>query len=128
MLETLKSLLILVLYDDDLLITSSLASTVVVVKDILHDMFSMIDMGPLHYFLSLEIIQDASDIQLSQTEYSQDLLVRFHMTNCKLKTMPFLSRVHLEDDRNTPMVENNLYRQLVGSLLYITHTLDGSLI
>jgi hypothetical protein len=56
MLETLKSLLILFLYDDDLLITRSLASTVVAVKDILYDMLSMIDMGPLHYFLSLEII------------------------------------------------------------------------
>jgi hypothetical protein len=65
MLRTSDSLLILVLYVDDLLIIGSLASTIVVVKDILHDRFSMMDMGPLHYFLGLEISQDASGIKLS---------------------------------------------------------------
>jgi hypothetical protein len=83
MLRTSDSLLILVLYVDDLLITGSLASTIVAVKDILHDRFSMKDMGPLHFFLGLEINQDASGIKLSQTKYVRDLLVRFHMTNYK---------------------------------------------
>jgi hypothetical protein len=69
MLRTSDSLLILVLYVDDLLITGSSASTIVAVKDILHDRFSMMDMGPLHYFLGLEISQDASGIKLSQTKY-----------------------------------------------------------
>jgi hypothetical protein len=122
MLRTSDSLLILVLYVDDLLITGSSASTIVAVKDILHDRFSMMDMGPLHYFLGLEISQDASGIKLSQTKYARDLLVRFHMTDCKSTTTPFLSGVHLEDGGDTPVVDNTLYRQLVGSLLYLTHT------
>jgi hypothetical protein len=95
MLRTIDSLLILVLYVDDLLITGSSASTIVAVKDILHDRFSMIDMGPLHFFLGLEISQDASGIKLSQTKYVRDLLVRFHMTDCKFATTPFLSGVIL---------------------------------
>jgi hypothetical protein len=74
MLRTSDSLLILVLYVDDLLITGSSASTIVVVKDILHDRFSMMDMGPLHFFLGLEISQDASGIKLSQTKYVQGSL------------------------------------------------------
>jgi hypothetical protein len=74
MLRTSDSLLILVLYVDDLLITGSSTSTIVVVKDILHDRFSMMDMGPLHYFLGLEISQDASGIKLSQTKYAQGSL------------------------------------------------------
>jgi hypothetical protein len=74
MLRTSDSLLILVLYVDDLLITGSSASTIVAVKDILHDRFSMMDMGPLHYFLGLEISQDASGIKLSQTKYAQGSL------------------------------------------------------
>jgi len=44
------------------------------------------------------------------------------MTKDKPTTAPFLSRVHLEDGMDTPVVENTLYRQLVGSLLYFTHT------
>jgi hypothetical protein len=122
MLRTTDSLMILVLYVDDLLITSSSASTIVVVKDILHDRFSMIDMGPLHLFLGLEISQDASGIKLSQDKYVRDLLDRFHMTDCKSTPTPFLSRIRLEDGGDTPLVDNTLYRQLVGSLLYLTHT------
>jgi hypothetical protein len=90
-------------------------------------MFSMTDMGPLHYFLGLQINQDASGIKLSQTKYARDLLVRFHMTNCKSMATPFLSRVHLEDGGDTPVVDNTLYQQLVGSLLYVTHPI-GTLI
>ena len=55
MLRTADSLLLLVLYVDDLLITGCLTSTIVAVKRILHDMFSMMDMGLLHFFLGLEI-------------------------------------------------------------------------
>jgi hypothetical protein len=55
MLRTTNSLTILVLYVDDILITGSSASPIVVVKDILHDRFSMMEMGPLHFFLDLEI-------------------------------------------------------------------------
>jgi hypothetical protein len=55
MLMTTNSLLLLFLYVDDLLITGCSTSTIFVVKRILHDMFFMTDMGPLHFFLGLEI-------------------------------------------------------------------------
>jgi hypothetical protein len=91
MLRTSDSLLILVIYVDDLLITRSSASTIVAVKDILHDRSFMMDMGPLHYFLILKIRQDDSGIKLSQTKYVMDLLVRFHMSECKSAAKPFFS-------------------------------------
>jgi hypothetical protein len=69
MLRTIDSLLLLVLYVDDLLITGFLTSVIAVVKRILHDRFLMMDMGPLHFFLGLEISQDASGIKLSQAKY-----------------------------------------------------------
>jgi hypothetical protein len=122
MLRTIDFLMILVLYVDDLLITGSSTSAIVVVKDILHDRFSMTDMGPLHFFLGLEISQDASSIKLSQAKYVRDLLDRFHMTNCKSAPTPFLSGIRLEDGEDTPLVDNTLHRQLVGSILYLTHT------
>jgi hypothetical protein len=97
MLRTTDSLTILVLYVDDILITDCSTSSIAVVKGILHDRFLMMDMGPLHYFLGLEISQDASGIKLSQTKYARDLMERFHMTNCKFSPTPFLSGVRLED-------------------------------
>jgi hypothetical protein len=44
------------------------------------------------------------------------------MTDYKSSPTPFLSGVKLEDGRDTPLVNNTLYRQLVGSLLYLTHS------
>eukprot|EP00253_Pinus_taeda_P012286 PITA_12286 len=86
-----NSLLILVLYVDDLLITDNSASTIVAVKRTLHDKFLMTDMGPLHFFLGLEISRDATGIKLSQAKYARDLLERFHMTDYKPAPTPFLS-------------------------------------
>jgi hypothetical protein len=54
-LRTADSLLLLVLHVDDLLITSCSTSAIAAVKRILHDRFFMTDMGPLHFFLELEI-------------------------------------------------------------------------
>jgi hypothetical protein len=90
MLMTVDSLLLLFLYVDDLLITGCSTSTIVAVKRILHEWFLMTDMGPLHFFIGLEISQDASGIKLSQDEYARDLLERFHMTDCKSAPTPFL--------------------------------------
>jgi hypothetical protein len=122
MLRTTDSLLLLVLYVDDLMITGCSTSVIVAVKRILHDRFLMTDMGPLHFFLGLEISQDASGIKLSQAKYARDLLERFHMTDCKSASTPFLSGVKLEDGGENPLVDNTLYKQLVGSLLYLTHS------
>lgn len=122
MLRTHDSLLILVLYVDDLLITGSSASNIVAVKRALHDRFLMTDMGPLHLFLGLEFSQDAISIKLSQAKYARDLLERFHMIDCKPAPTPFLSGVRLEDVGDTPLVDSTLYQQLVGILLYLAHS------
>ncbi|XP_057863759.2 secreted RxLR effector protein 161-like [Cryptomeria japonica] len=44
------------------------------------------------------------------------------MSDCKPTPTPFLSGVKLEDGQDTPLVDCTLYRQLVGSLLYLTHS------
>jgi hypothetical protein len=45
------------------------------------------------------------------------------MIDYKSALTPFLLGVKLEDGRETPMVDNTLYRQLVGSLLYLIHSI-----
>jgi hypothetical protein len=44
------------------------------------------------------------------------------MIDCKSAPNPFLSGVKLEDGGDTPLVDITLYIQLVGSLLYLTHS------
>ena len=65
-LKKINSLLIIVLYVDDLLITGSSASVITNIKTALHKRFSMKDMGLLNFFLGLEIYQSDSGITISQ--------------------------------------------------------------
>ena len=44
------------------------------------------------------------------------------MKYCKPSKTPFLSGVKLEEAGSSLMVNNTLYRQLIGCLLYLTHT------
>jgi hypothetical protein len=69
-LRMVDSLLLLVLYVDDLMITGCSTSTIAAIKRILHDRFLMKNMGPLQFFPGLEIIQYASCIKLSQSKYA----------------------------------------------------------
>jgi hypothetical protein len=108
MFRMTDSLLLLLLYVDDLLIIGCSTSTIVTIKRILHDRLLMMDMGLLHLFLGLKISQDASSIKLSQAKYARDLLERFHMTDYKFALNPFLLGVTIEDGRGTPLVENTL--------------------
>jgi hypothetical protein len=117
-----EPLLILFLYADSHLIRGSLVSTMVSIKDILHDRLSMTDMGPLKVFLGIDMNQDDSRIKLCQAKYTKDLLVKFHLRNYKFASTPFFSRVRLHDGEDTRLVENTKYTNLVGSLLYLTHS------
>ena len=46
---------------------------------------------------------------------------KFNMKDCKPSKTPFLLGVKLEEADSSPMVNNTLYRQLIGCLLYLTH-------
>jgi hypothetical protein len=45
------------------------------------------------------------------------------MTDCKSTLTPFLSGVIIKDGRDTPVVDNTMYIQLVGSFLYLIHSI-----
>jgi hypothetical protein len=115
-------LIILVLYVDDLILTGSDPKLLTHVKSNLKKKFEMIDLGHLHYFLGLQVLQTKEGISLSQSKYACDLLHHFHMEYCKPTPSPFQSGVKLVATCTTPKVDATLYHQLVGILLYLTHT------
>jgi hypothetical protein len=47
------------------------------------------------------------------------------MTHYKSDPTHFLLGFKLEDGGNTPLVDNTLYRHLVGNLLYLTHSIPN---
>jgi hypothetical protein len=115
-------LIILVLYVDDLILTGTDSKLLNHVKNNLKKKFEMTNLGFLHYFLSLQVLQTNEGIFLSQTKYDCDLLCRFHMDDCKPTASPFQSRVKLTTTFSSLEVDATMCRQLVGSLLYLAHT------
>eukprot|EP00253_Pinus_taeda_P027754 PITA_27754 len=73
-----KSLIILVLYVDDLILTGSDPNLINHVKSSLKKKFEMIDLGHLHYFLGIQVLQSKEGIFLSQSNTeASPLLVGF---------------------------------------------------
>jgi len=59
---------------------------------------------------------------MAQSKYASDLIVPCKMTEIKPTTFPFLSGIIFEDAGTTPLVDSIVYGQLVGNLLYLSHT------
>ena len=114
--------IIIVLYGYDLLITSSTATSISVIKTALHNAFEMSDLGLLKQFLGLEIEQNFDGIMVTQSKYISYLLFKFNMAECRPAPFPFLSGISLEEGKSTPPMDCTIYRQLIGSLLYLTHS------
>eukprot|EP00253_Pinus_taeda_P002344 PITA_02344 len=117
-----KSLIILVLYVDDHILTGSDPNLINHVKSSLKKKFEITDLGHLHYFLGLQVLQSKEAISLSQSKYVCDLLRHFHMEDCKPAPSPFQSGAKLSVTCTSPEVDATLYHQLVRKLLYLTHT------
>eukprot|EP00253_Pinus_taeda_P008301 PITA_08301 len=84
-----NSLIILVLYVDDLILTGSDPNLINHVKSSLKKKFEMTDLGHLHYFLGLQVLQSKEGISLSQSKYACDILRHFHMKNVIQSLLPF---------------------------------------
>ena len=80
----------------------------------------MTGLGLLKQFLGLEIKKYERGIKVIQRKYASYLLLKFNMAECKETKCPFLSGIKLGEFGESPLVDNSLYRQLVGSLLYLT--------
>lgn len=80
--HTLLSLLFLV-YVDDIILTASNMDAITSVITSLNNCFPIKDLGPLRFFLGLEIQHLSQGLHLSQTKYIYDLLKRTNMDLAK---------------------------------------------
>ena len=78
-LHTAKDVLILLIYVDEILVTGSDPHRVSSFASHLNAIFALRDLGRLHYFLGLEIMQTENSIHLNQHKYVHDFLQRTSM-------------------------------------------------
>jgi hypothetical protein len=75
-------------YMDDIVITGNNPSFMNSVIQQLGVMFSLKDMGSLHYFLGIEVIPNLAGLFLSQHKYVRDLLATTNMSGVKVVSTP----------------------------------------
>nr|GEV38498.1 hypothetical protein [Tanacetum cinerariifolium] len=84
------------------------------------DVIIVTDLGPLNYFLGIEIVPHVSDILLSQKKYILKLLQSASLSNCNPVSSPMVTSSSLSLDDSTAFSNPVKYRQVVGSLQYVT--------
>ncbi|GJW98454.1 retrovirus-related pol polyprotein from transposon TNT 1-94 [Tanacetum coccineum] len=82
--------------------------------------FALKDLGPLNYFLGIEIIPHVSDILLSQKKYILELLQSAGLSNYNPVSFPMVITSLLSLDDSAAFSNPVKYRQVVGSLQYVT--------
>jgi hypothetical protein len=112
---------ILLLYVDDLFLTGE-ENLITDCKKKLVAEFEMKDLGLMHYFLGLEVWQSPEKIFLNQGKYAVEILKRFDMLECKSMNTPMETKLKLLVDTSSELVDATLYRQIIGSLMYLTNT------
>eukprot|EP00253_Pinus_taeda_P009790 PITA_09790 len=76
----------------------------------------------LHYCLGVEVWQTENHIFISQSKYAKNLVDRFRMQDCKPATTPMEPGLKLSAQSSSLPVDETLFRQLVGSLIYLIAT------
>lgn len=116
-------LVIVSLYVDDLVFTGSNIEMIEIFKRDMMASFEMSDLGNRHYFLGMEVSQEADRLVFcSQKKYTEVLLRRFNMASCKSVTIPLIPNEKLKKDDGGKKVDASIYRTLVASLLYLCNT------
>lgn len=114
-------IVILVVYIDDLVLTSTKPDLIFRLKSQLANTFEMIDLGISHFFLGLQVLPLSYGLFVSQSKYVLGLLKCFK-EDYKACVTSFWSGEKLTKDCESPKVDVTLYRRLVDSLIYLTQS------
>lgn len=112
----------LLLYVDDIIVTGNQPSYIQQLITQLRSRFDMADLGPLRYFLGLEITRSSLGINVCQTKYVRDLLTRYGMSGVKPCNTPIILRSDVSVGDPCCLEDSQSFRAIVGSLHYLTFT------
>ena len=115
-------MILFLLYVDDMIINEDDHFGTYDFKQFLYQKFEMKDLGHLSYFLGLEVFSDSTGYYLFQVKYASDLLSRAGLTDTKVVSALLEMNACLTSLDDTAFSDVTLYRQLVGSLVYLILT------
>jgi hypothetical protein len=82
----------------------------------------MTDLGPLSFYLGIEVHQDKWKITLSQGAYATRIMEKAGLTWCNLCATPIEARIKLSKNNSAPVANGTECRCLVDSLRHLVNT------
>ncbi|WKA12263.1 hypothetical protein VitviT2T_029673 [Vitis vinifera] len=105
----------LIVYVDDMVVTRNDPEERKALQNYLFREFEMKDLGPLKYFLGIEVSRSSEGIFLSQRKYALDLLQETGMLGCQPVNTPIEEGLKLCVEPNQVSTDKGRYQRLVGS-------------
>lgn len=115
--QTGKERAILIMWVDDLIIAATNDDLLSDVKNTLSAKFKMKDLRKIKHFLGIDFEQSRGVVKMSQSKYIFKVLERFGMIECKSRSTPCEQK--LDHHSEADPVDAKMYREVVGSLIYI---------
>jgi hypothetical protein len=116
------TILIVSIYVDNLIYTGDDDVMMSKFKESMLREFDMSDLGGMRFFLGIEVLQTANGIYICQRKYALDVLKRFGMEDSNVVCSPIVPGSKLHNDEGGVKVNETYFKQIVGSLMYLTTT------
>ena len=117
-----SGVIIAAVYVDDIVLTGTDQLGIHNLKHRLHHVFSIKDLGLLHYFLGFEVGYTPEGISLIQHKFTKEILTEANITTTKRTTTPLPLHLKLSAIEGPLFHNPTLYRSLVGKLNFLTNT------
>ena len=112
----------LLLYVDDIIVTRNDPSFIDQLITRLSVVSDLKDLGPLRFFLGLQIEYTPQGLFAHQSKYATNLLTKFNMMDCKPCLTPCSPTMHVNSQTSFVLVDPTSYSSMVVALQYLTFT------
>ena len=115
-------ILIVSVYVDDLIYTGDDEKMMSSFKFSMMRVFEMTDLGKMKFCLGIEVLQQPNGIFICQRKYALEVLKRFGILESHEVNSLIVPGSKLSKDVDGVAIDESYYKQIVGSLMYLTAT------
>ncbi|GJY59837.1 retrovirus-related pol polyprotein from transposon TNT 1-94 [Tanacetum coccineum] len=113
-------LLLIQIYVDDIIFASTNTAICNEFANQMTTKFKMSMMGKMSFFLGLQISQSPRGIFINQSKYASKIVKKYGMLTTDSIDTPLVEKSKLDKDLQGKQVDATLYRDMIGSLMYLT--------